>query len=152
MKMAKEILIVDSDVADQEEFKRIFDAVDYHLIFSENAEDALFRVRLYKPDLLIATMTVGEKTGLELCETLKSNPQLADIPFILLTEIFDDVSERIGDVFSWMVLSKPFERNEILDLADQLILKGGTGVRRRSTPKVRTIIDLFEVVEEPEPK
>ena len=143
--MAKEILIVDSDVADQEEFKTIFDPSCYQLAFSENGEEALFRVRRFKPDLVISAMTLGEKTGLELCEALKSNPQLADVPFILLTEIFEDISEKDRRrVPLDGILSKPFERSEILDLADQL-LKGGTGGEEE-------IIDLFEVVEEPEPK
>ena len=152
--MAKEILIADSDVAGQEEFKRIFDTAGYHLTFSENGEDALFRVRLFKPDLIFATMTLGEKTGLEFCETLKSNPQFKDIPFVLLTEIFEDISEEDRRrVQLDGVLSKPFERSEILDLADQLVLKGETGVDVEVRAEdEEEIIDLFEVVEEPEPK
>ena len=39
-KMAKEILIGDSDKADQEEFQKIFETTDYHLIFSESGDDA----------------------------------------------------------------------------------------------------------------
>ena len=152
--MAKEILIVDSDMADQEELKRIFDTADYHVIFCENVENALFRVRLFKPELIVAALRVGEKTGLELCETLKSDPKLADIPFVLLTEIFDDVSEEDRErVHLDGVLSKPYERGEIFDLADRLTSKGVTGVREGIRAEGdEEIIDLFEVVEEPEPK
>jgi len=45
--MAKEILIADSDKADQEDFRRIFETTDYHLVFSESGEDVLLRVRLF---------------------------------------------------------------------------------------------------------
>lgn len=150
--MAKEILIVDSDMADQEEFKRVFDTTDYHAIFCENGENALFRVKLYKPELIIATSRIGQKTGLELCQTLKSDPELADIPFVLLTEIFDDVSDK-DRVHLDGILSKPFERGEILDLADRLSSKGERGMGEEiHVQDEEEIIDLFEVVEEPEPQ
>jgi CheY-like chemotaxis protein len=51
--MAKEILIADSDHADKEEFQRIFESTDYHLIFSESGEEALLRAKLFKPDMII---------------------------------------------------------------------------------------------------
>src|SRR4030042_5505761 len=60
-RMAKEILIADSDQADQEEFQKIFETTDYHLIFSESGEDALLRVKLFTPDMIIAS-------GAGLCE------------------------------------------------------------------------------------
>ena len=71
--MAKEILIAASDKADQEEFQRIFETKDYRLIFSETGEEALLRVKLFKPDLIIAGLGLKEKTGFELCEDIKAD-------------------------------------------------------------------------------
>ena len=69
--MAKEILIADSDKADQKEYQKIFETTDYHLVFSESGEDVLLRVKLFKPDLIIAGAALSEKNGFEVCKTLK---------------------------------------------------------------------------------
>jgi CheY-like chemotaxis protein len=91
--MAKEILIGDSDKANQKEFQKILGTTDYHLIFSESGEDVLLRVKLFKPDLIIAGTALSEKNGYELCEAIKDDPDFRSIPFILLL----DRSEKISD-------------------------------------------------------
>lgn len=120
--MAKEILIADSDKSDQEEFKKIFETTDYHLIFSEDGEDALLRARLLKPDLIIAEMSLKETDGLELCKTIKTDPECKSVPFLLLLNIFDELSEddrKRAGVDG--VISKPFFEDEVLNLVDQLV-------------------------------
>jgi CheY-like chemotaxis protein len=82
--MAKEILIGDSDKANQKEFQKILGTTDNHLIFSESGEEVLLRVKLFKPDLIIAGTALGGKNGYELCEAIKDDPDFRSIPFILL--------------------------------------------------------------------
>ena len=120
--MAKEILIADSDKADQEEFQKIFETTGYHLIFSESGEDFLLRVKLFKPDLIIASVGLGDKNGLELCKDIKTDPEYRDIPFILLSNIFEEISEEDRErLHADGVISKPLHEDEILNLVDQLM-------------------------------
>ena len=181
--MAKEILIADPDKVDQAEFQRIFETTDYQLVFAENGEDALLRVRLFKPDLVIAGAGLGEKTGLELCETIKTDPEFKHTPVILLTGMFEDLSERDRvRVGADGIISKPLQEGEILSLIDQLLEEKMNGKveteilaqerewqalsemeKSRVREKVdfllegfeeenEEIIELVEVLEEPEPK
>ncbi|HSB04145.1 MAG TPA: response regulator [Thermodesulfobacteriota bacterium] len=126
--MAKEILIADPDKVDQAEFQRIFETTDYELVFAENGEDALLRVKLFKPDLVIAGAGLNEKTGLELCETIKSDPEFKHIPFILLTGMFEDLSEqdrvRVG---ADGIISRPLREGDVLSLIDQLLEENANG-------------------------
>jgi CheY-like chemotaxis protein len=181
--MAKEILIADSDKTEQEELRRVFEMTDYKLVFSENGEDALLRVRLFKPDLIIAQVGLREKSGLELCQAVKTDSEFKDIPFILLTGIFEEISEK-DRVRAGVdgVISKPLGEEEILSLVDQMFEEKRDGKIRRETTKQEKgwsslsdmdkprlegkedflldgfdeeneeIIDLLEVVEEPESK
>ncbi len=181
--MAKEILIADSDKTDQEELRRVFEMTDYKLVFSENGEDALLRVRLFKPDLIIAQVGLREKSGLELCQAVKTDSEFKDIPFILLTGIFEEISEKDrARAGVDGVISKPLGEEEILSLVDQMFEEKRDGKIRRETTKQEKgwnslsemdkprfegkedflldgfdeeneeIIDLLEVVEEPESK
>ncbi len=173
--MAKEILIVESDREAQEEFERIFEATGDHLFFTRNEEEALLRGRLFKPDLIIG--------GKRLCETIKTEKDLVHIPFILLMDRFEEISESERKALRPEgVLSKPLRKEEVLHLVDHLRdgvektmgenLSLGKGTNRglghkpengESNPKGdfsldeswdtdEEIIELVDVVEEPEPK
>ena len=164
--MAKEILIADSDKTDQKEFERIFETTDYHLIFSESGEDALLRARLFKPDMIIASGAgLEEKGGLELCGAIKGDPDFKHIPFILISSIFDEISEKDRKRFQADgVISKPLNEGEVLDLVDNLMEEEAAGKRGEMVSEKQEfsldqtgeeeeeIIELVDVVEEPEPR
>jgi len=182
--VAKEILIADSDKAEQEEFKKIFEATDYNLVFSESGQHALLRVKLLKPDLIIAGASLKEKSGFDVCKAIKADPEFKHIPVILLSNIFKEVSEdERKRVRADGVITKPFHEDEILNLVDRLIEEGEMGETKekltgkekewRSIPDIgkaaprkeeglrldeiregeeEEIIDLVDVVEEPELK
>lgn len=120
--MAKEILIGDSDKANQKEFKKIFGTAGYHLVFSESGEDVLLRVKLFKPDLIIAGTALSDKNGYQLCEAIKDDPDFGSIPFILLlnrSEKFSDEDrERLKPDG---ILSKPLHGDQVLSLVDRLL-------------------------------
>jgi len=163
--MAKEILIADSDKADEKEFQRIFENTDYHLIFSESGEDALLRAKLFKPDMIIASGAgLQEKGGLELCGAIKGDPEFKHIPFILISSIFDEISEKDRKQFQADgVISKPLNEGEVLELVDNL-MKETAGKREEMVSEKQEfsldeggqgeeeIIELVDVVEEPEPR
>ncbi len=167
--MAKEILIADSDKADQEEFQKIFETTDYHLIFSESGEDALLRVKLFKPDMIIASGTgLREMGGLELCGAVKGDPDFKQIPFILISSFFDEISEKDRQrVQADGMISRPLNENEILNLVDHLMEEETIGKRGEMVAEKQEgflldeigegegeeeIIELVDVVEEPETK
>ena len=165
--MGKEILIADSDQADQEEFQKIFETTDYHLIFSESGEDALLRAKLFKPDMIIASGAgLREMGGLELCGAVKGDPDFKQIPFILISSIFDEISEKDRQrVQADGMISRPLNGDEILNLVDHLMEEETIGKREEMVSEKQEeflldeigegegeeeIIELVDVVEEPE--
>ena len=178
-RMAKEILIGDSDKANQKEFQKIFGATDYHLVFSESGEDVLLRVKLFRPDLIIAGTALSEKNGYEVCQAIKEDPNFRSIPFILLLNVFEELSEKDRHrLKADGVLSKPLHQSQVLTMVDRLLggipsEKGGIPGRkmeletfadmgeerfasRGAEEEEEEIIDLIdvaeEIVEEPESK
>jgi CheY-like chemotaxis protein len=182
--MAKEILIADSDKADQKEFKKIFEATDYNLVFSESGEQALLRIKLFKPDLIIAGASLKEKSGLEVYKAVKADPESKHIPVILLSNVFKEISEEDRKrVRADGIITTPFHEDEILNLVDRLMgeeeIRGkkediiGREMEWKSIADIgkmnpgekeeflldevgevedEEIIDLVDVVEEPERK
>jgi len=165
--VAKEILIADSDKADQEEFQKIFGTTGYRLVFSESGEDALLRAKLFRPDMIIASGTgLREMGGLELCGAIKGNPEFKHIPFILVSSIFDEISDKDRKRFQADgVISRPLNETEVLDLVDHLVEDKGVGKKGKMASEKPgdlllgetgegedEIIELVDVVGEPEPR
>ena len=165
--MAKEILVADSDKGDQEEFQRIFENTDYHLIFSESGEDALLRVKLFTPDMIIAAgEDLKKMSGVELCGAIKEDPEYQHIPLILISGKLGGISEKDRQrVRANGLISKPLNEDEVLNLVDQLMEEGAMREREEMMARKEKaslldeigeeeeeIIELVNVVEEPETK
>ncbi len=155
--MAKEILIADSDRSIQDEFQRIFETSEYRLIFSESGDDALQQIKFFKPDLVIAGTSLSEKNGAQLCKVVKSDPDFKHIPFILLSELFEEVSEEDRErCKADGIISKPLQEGAILNLVDRMMEE--EIMKKKDEPSVgdlektdeEEVIELLDVVEEPE--
>jgi CheY-like chemotaxis protein len=123
--MAKEILVANSEQSDREELQKIFNIAQYHLTFCERDEDPLLRIKLFKPDLIIAGTGPGEVSSLELCESVKTDPEAGQIPFIIISTAFSEVTEKNRKrVKADGVISKPFREDEIMSVVDRLVGEG----------------------------
>ena len=148
--MRAKLLIADDSTTIQKVFERNFPAGEFTLSFANDGEEALTKVRTERPDLIIADISMPVKNGFELCATLKGDPTLKGIPFLLLIGILDDFdedeSQRVGaDGF----IVKPFEVTAALNKVRAALSKGaGTlpieGPSRRQTEEVLELTDLME--------
>ena len=148
--MPAKLLIADDSTTIQKVFERNFPAGEFTLSFANDGEEALTKVRTERPDLIIADISMPVKNGFELCATLKGDPTLKGIPFLLLIGILDDFDEdessRVGaDGF----IVKPFEVTAALNKVRAALSKGaGTlpieGPSRRQTEEVLELTDLME--------
>jgi CheY-like chemotaxis protein len=129
--MAKEILIVDSEKGNREEFKVIFEAADYNVVFLDSGEQALLRIKLFKPDLIILGASLKEKSGLEVFKAIKADIESKQIPVIFLSNLLKEISEEERErIQADGVITKPFHEDEILNLVDRLVEEVETGSKK----------------------
>ena len=114
---------------------------------------------LFKPDLVIASVTLGRRSGLQLCRDIKSDENCKGISCVLLKGVFDDAGGQDPEgVHADGVITKPLEGAEILRLVDKLTAEGTMKKKKESLLSELEkldgdeIIELVEVVEEPESK
>ena len=98
--MGKKLLLADDSVTIQKVVGISFANEDIELITVDNGDDAVARAREERPDVVLADVVMRGKNGYEVCEALKSDPDLAQVPVLLLTgtfEAFDsDRAEQCG--------------------------------------------------------
>lgn len=113
--MPKTLLLADDSVVIQKLVGLSFANEDVTLVTADNGDDAIARARETRPDAVIADVIMPGKSGYEVCESLKRDPQLAHIPVLLLTgtfEAFDE--ERSTAVGAAGHITKPFEAQALV--------------------------------------
>lgn len=114
--MPRTLLLADDSVVIQKLVGLSFANEDVELITADNGDDAIARAREARPDAVIADVIMPGKSGYEVCEAIKQDPQLAHVPVLLLTgtfEAFDE--ERAAAVGSAGHITKPFEAQALVE-------------------------------------
>lgn len=112
--MNSTILIVDDEYSGRETLQSILEGEGYNLVMAENGPQAIEMAKTILPDVILLDVMMPGMTGFEVCERIRNDPQVAEIPIIILTALDDRESLLTGlkagaDDF----ISKPFDRFEL---------------------------------------
>jgi len=94
------VLIADDSLKIQKELARILEEAGVEVATVSNGEHAVRQLPTFKPDLVLADIFMPVRTGYEVCEYIKSNPDFAQTAVVLLVskmEPFDEAeAQRVG--------------------------------------------------------
>ena len=112
--MPSTILIVDDEYSGRETLESILEGEGYNLVMAESGPQAIAKAKSILPDVILLDVMMPGMTGFEVCEHIRNDPQVAEIPIIILTALDDRDSLLTGlkagaDDF----ISKPFDRFEL---------------------------------------
>ena len=85
MKEKRRILIVDDNRSLVLAAERVLQKNGFDVLTAFNGLDGLEKARTEKPDLIVLDIVMPEMDGYEVCRRLKSNPDMARIPVIILS-------------------------------------------------------------------
>ncbi len=109
------IFIVDDEPINLKFLERVFEDKDYVIRTFQNGNLAVEAALQNPPDLVLLDIMMPEINGFEVCERLKSEPTLVDIPVMFITGLYDlkdkEKAFRLGVVD---YITKPFQLKEIL--------------------------------------
>lgn len=112
---SRKILIVDDNYKNIELAVSLLQGENYEIAIAGSGEEAFFIIDEFKPDLILLDVMMPEMDGFEVCQKLKSNSTLKDIPVVFLTAKSDleDILQgfRLGGVD---YIKKPFNQDELL--------------------------------------
>ena len=108
------VLIVDDDLTARETLVAMLEGERYDLQVAKDGAQALQVLKEIQPDLILLDVMMPGMDGYEVCRRIRSTPELAEVPIILLTALDDRASllrgiEAGADDF----LSKPADRREL---------------------------------------
>lgn len=118
-----ELLIVEDSVTQAMSLKHILEKQRYCVFVSQNGEEALDFISKRKPTLVISDIVMPTMDGYTFCEKVKSDPNLKDIPVILLTSLSEPTEIIRGlKCGANNFITKPFEEEYLLSRIHHILI------------------------------
>ena len=123
------ILVIDDDPVFVESTKTVLESKDYQVLTALDGDIGLQKVREEKPDLILLDVIMPTQDGFHVCEEIKKDPQLADIPVVMLTSFAQKKGETNIPVSAGLELEaegyidKPVEPEELLRYIEKMLKK-----------------------------
>lgn len=109
------VLVVDDELPNRAYLKKILTAHGCEVLEASDGAIALQLVRAHKPDLALVDVIMPGISGYEVCQTIKSDPALQEIPVIMVTARTDITDiERAFLLGASDYIRKPFNPRELI--------------------------------------
>ncbi|HEX7708078.1 MAG TPA: response regulator [Thermoanaerobaculia bacterium] len=135
--MPKKILLADDSITIQKVVELTFSDGDYEVTAVNNGAKAIQKLSEMRPDIVLSDIIMPEKNGYEVCEYVKSHPELRHLPVILLTGTFEpfdpDRAEKAG---CDAVVTKPFESQSLIHKVEELIAQTRGSASESASPAI----------------
>jgi two-component system, OmpR family, phosphate regulon response regulator PhoB len=107
------ILIVEDEAPQAEMLRYNLEHEGYQTILIENGDAALEAVTQNQPDLVIVDWMLPQRSGIEICRSLRGSPETKNIPVIMLTARGEEGDKILGfDAGADDYVVKPYSPRE----------------------------------------
>lgn len=122
---SKTVLIVDDEAHIRVLMEQTLEDLEdegVELLIATNGAEALDVIRTANPDLVFLDVMMPKLNGFEVCQTVKADAATQGTYIIMLTAKGQDFDEQRGrDVGADLYMTKPFDPDEILDKATEVL-------------------------------
>jgi two-component system alkaline phosphatase synthesis response regulator PhoP len=125
------ILLVDDDADFVESTKTVLESRPYEVIVAVNGDECLHKAREERPDLILLDIIMPVEDGFTAAEQLKKDPELAEIPVLMLTSYSTKGAEtsiprsRGYGLEAEDYIDKPVSPQDLLAIVDKYLKKVG---------------------------
>ncbi|MFI5492776.1 response regulator [Actinoplanes sp. NPDC051859] len=100
--------------------QRVFTRAGFAVQVAEDGQVALELARRQPPDVVLTDLNMPNLDGLQLCQAIRADPVLCDIPVAILSGGIQHGDPRFADGQVCGVLLKPFVNNELVEAVRNL--------------------------------
>ena len=117
------ILIIEDDKNSRESWKKVLMENGFEVLEADNGETGIKLITQEFPDLLICDILLPHMDGIEVCEKIRENEVISNIPIILTSGVFKDLSFRMNVIkrLANDFIEKPFTEVDLLAKINKIL-------------------------------
>lgn len=120
--MSKTILVVDDEPNILLSLEFLMKQAKYTVRTARDGEEALKSVESSPPDLMLLDVNMPKRTGYQVCETIRANPEWKNVRIIMLTAKGRDIEREKGLALGADdYITKPFATQEVVNKVKELL-------------------------------
>ncbi|MBC7908475.1 MAG: response regulator [Rhodospirillaceae bacterium] len=114
--MTLSVLVVDDEPNIVLSLEFLLKQVGYDVRVARDGEQALDSIRQAKPGLVLLDVMMPKRDGYDVCQTIRANPDWADVRIIMLTAKGRDVEREKGLALGAdEYVTKPFSTRDVVE-------------------------------------
>ncbi|MBD0316328.1 MAG: response regulator transcription factor [Nitrospiraceae bacterium] len=122
----KKILIVEDEKDILQLVRLYLEKEGFRTVTAMTGSEGLDQVKAEKPDLLVLDLMLPQMDGLEVCKRLRSNPETARLPIIMLTAKAEESDTIVGlELGADDYVTKPFSPKTLVARVKALVRRLG---------------------------
>ncbi len=141
--MPNKLLLADDSPTIQKVVELVLEHEGFDIKAVGDGEQAVNVIKDFQPDIVLADIAIPGLNGYQLCEKIKSSPDSAHLPVILISGAFEPFDEgRANSVGADDVIIKPFEAQELITKVKSLLR--GAAPAAKSADDVRVVEQAWD--------
>ena len=119
------VYFIDDSATMREVIKIAFRRENINVVAYTDANSALGEIENSRPDVVISDVIMPDKDGYEVCQFIKQNANLSNIPVILMSGVVNKaVAEKAFSVKADELIRKPFQPQDLITRVRHLLKPG----------------------------
>lgn len=116
------LLLADDSITVQRVITLTFADEQIRVVACGNGQQAIERMAAQRPDIVLAGTSLPQVSGYDLARFMRGNPDLKDVPVLLLSGAFETVDDaRLAASGANGVIEKPVEPNNVIGRVKELL-------------------------------
>jgi signal transduction histidine kinase len=108
------ILVIDDELITRTTLAALIEKPNYHVVMAEDGIQGIELAKEINPDLILLDVMMPRMSGYEVCKCIRSDPQIGEVPIIMITALDDRDAKLNGLVVGADdFLAKPFDSLEL---------------------------------------
>ena len=120
--MKPTILVADDEPSIVLSLQVLLQKAGYEVRVARDGEEAMQSVEAAAPDLILLDAMMPKRDGFDVCQSLRANPALKDLPIIMLTAKSRDVERQKGMALGATdYITKPFSTRDLVNIVRKYV-------------------------------
>src|ERR1700757_768407 len=136
------VYFIDDSATMREVIKIAFRRENINVVACHDAAQALGEIEKNRPDIVITDVIMPDKDGYDVCQFIKTHPELSKTPVVLMSGVVNRaVAERAFAVKADELLRKPFQPQDLIARVRNLLTtKGAPRVSPAAAAKANAVL------------